>query len=381
MATIPPFDIEIFDKAYIRQGWIGNPTAVVCTPKHNQVDSLSVTVPTSHNRLEALTARGARLVAHYRGEQAFSGMITRIDSAGPERASEVTVTAEGDERLLWRMVGYPVPGNAIGSQNALVDKRSGSAETVLKGYVSANLAGPSRWPTHQLITIAEDLERGDDIDAAIGMQPLADVLLPLIEQAGIGFTVRQLPGNGNGLELDVYEPASYPRPLSEDGGTVLEWSWSRTAPTATRAIVGGPEDDETGLRPWLVATQTGAETAWYDVIETVIDQASEDNSTARLSAGLAAVAEQGEKNGFSVVLGENTSFSYGGPGGVHVGDLVQLQIAGQTITDVLREASIVWDKEGGFRALPVVGELATEAHKLASFIDRIARNIRALTAR
>ena len=381
MTTEPPFTIEVYDKEFVRQGWIGNPTSVTCIPRHNQVDKLTVTVPTSHIRLDALTARGARLVAHYRGEQVFSGPIRTVEGTGPENASQITVTAEGDKRLLWRMVGYPVPGNAITNQNALEDKRSGPAETVLKDYLTANLEGPSRWPAHQLITVAEDLERGDTISAAVGMQPLADVLIPLIDQAGIGVSVTQIPGNGNGLLVDVYEPTSYPRPLSEAGGTVLEWSWTRGAPTATRAIVGGPEDDVTGLRPWLVTAQTGYETAWYDVIELVVDQRTEDNATARQSAGLAAVAEQAEKNGFSIALGENRTFSYGGPGGVHVGDLVEIQIAGQTITDVLREAVITWDKDGGFRAVPTVGELATPATTLASFIDRIARNIRAFTAR
>ena len=380
MATIPPFQIEIFDKAFIRRGVIGDPIRVACSPRHNAVESLDVVVASNHNRIDHLLAPGARLVCYYRGEQVFSGPVRTITGAGPWMAGYVTITCESDKRLLWRMLGYPVPGNALGSQSALEDKRTGFAETVLKGYVSANLAGPSRWPAHQLITVAPDLGRGDTITAAVAMQPLADVLVPLIDQAGIGFTVKQLPGNGNGLELDVYEPTVYPRPLSEDGRTVLSWQWSRSAPGATRVIIGGPEDDVTHLRPWTRYIDS-IETTYSDVIEIMFDGGSEDNATDRLAAGTSAVKEAAQKNGFSVELAESGDFAYGGSAGVHVGDQVTIDIGGQTITDILREALINWDREGGFKATPTVGEVATADTQLAGFITKIARSLRALKAR
>jgi hypothetical protein len=380
MATIPPFQMEIYDKAFIRRGVIGDPLRVACTPRHNLVEGLDVTVASNHVRIDQLLTAGARLVCFYRGEQVFSGPIRYISGAGPWMAGQITITCESDKRLLWRMLGYPVPGAGLAGQNLKEDKRTGAAETVLKGYVSANLAGPSRWPAHQLITVAPDLARGDSITAAIGMQPLADVLIPLIDQAGIGFTVKQLPGNGAGLELDVYEPTIYPRPLSEDGRTVLSWQWSRSAPTATRAIIGGPEDDVTGLRPWIRYTDS-IEGVYNDVIEIMHDAASEDSAADRLAAGTTAVKEAGQKDGFSVELAETDNFSYGGAGGVHVGDQVTIDIGGQTITDILREARINWDRENGFKATPTVGELTTPDGQLAQFITKIARSLRALKAR
>jgi len=380
MATIPPFQIEIFDKAFIRRGVIGDPIRVASTPRHNMVEGLDITVASNHVRIDQLLTKGARLVCYYRGEQIFSGPVRTISGVGPWMAGYVTITCESDKRLLWRMLGYPVPGAALTGQSATEDKRTGAAETVLKGYVTANLAGPSRWPAHQLITVATDLARGDTITAAIGMQPLADVLVPLIDQAGIGFTVKQLPGNGAGLELDVYEPTIYPRPLSEDGRTVLSWQWTRSAPTATRAIIGGPEDDVTHLRPWTRYIDS-VETAYSDVIEIMHDAGSEDIAADRLAAGTTAVKEAGEKNGFSVELAETASFAYGGVGGVHVGDQITVDIGGQTITDILREAVINWDRDNGFKATPTVGERATPDTQLAGFITKIARSLRALKAR
>lgn len=382
MVSHPPFEIEIFDKAYIRRGWIGDPIRVECIPRHNAVGSLSVTVPSNHRRIDTLTTQGTRMVVTYKDEQVFSGPIRSISGAGPWMAGQVTFTAEDDKRLLWRMLGYPKPGSNLAGQDVLQDKRTGVAETVLKAFVSANLAGPSRWPAHQILTVATDLARGSSITAALAMQPIADVLVPLIDDAGIGFTVRQLPGNGNGLELDVYEPTVYPRPLSEEGRTIQSWSWTRTAPGATRAIVGGPAADVTEIRPWLAATATATETAYGDVIETMVDAGSEDNATDRLAAGHAALAEVAEKNGFSVELSETSIFTYGGPNGVHVGDLVPIAIGtASPVTDILRECRLIWDIENGFKPTPVVGELASPQSQLANFINRIARSMRALKAR
>src|ERR1044072_7349300 len=110
MATIPPFEIEIFDKAFIRRGVIGDPIRVACTPRHNAVETLDVVVPSNHTRIDQLLTQGARLVCYYRDEQVFSGPVRTITGAGPWMAGYVTITCESDKRLVWRMRGCLVPG-------------------------------------------------------------------------------------------------------------------------------------------------------------------------------------------------------------------------------------------------------------------------------
>lgn len=368
-----PLVLTVFDKDLALKGFVGDPISLKVTPRHMAIGTLDLTVPANHRLLADLTAPGARITCDYRGEQIFSGPRRPLNGQGPTSAGTVTISYEDDIRLLWRLLGYPTPGNAVEDQPDQQDKRTGPAETVLKAFISANKGRD----TTKTIMVVPTSGRGSTITVGIRMVPLADKLVDVCDKAGIGLSVRQVSG---GLQVDCYTPATYPRNLTEEGGAVVNWSWSETAPSATRTVVGGPNTGTS--REFNLVVDSAREIAWGDVIETLTDASSEELLADILDAGQTALADASEKGGFSLELSETDTFHYGGADGVRVGDLVTATVAGQARTDVVREATLLWDRQNGFKITPTVADRSDDPDRaLIKVINKLRRGIRDLQSR
>jgi len=337
------------------------------------IGTASVELPTSHRKLPLITALGARVVIERDGEHLFSGPMRGITSTGPRSTGTVVVTFEDDFRLLSRILGFPVPTFFAAVQGAKSDVRVGPAETVAKGFLADNLV---RFNGVGLpVTVEPPHGWGSTVRVESRMAPLADKLLTVVDGAGVGLSVRQ---TGAGLRCEAYQPRVYPRTLSEDGGTVTGWSYSYQAPTATRTVIGGP-DQETA-RTFQQIIDTAREAEHGDVIEVFTDAGGADSAAALTAAGQATLDEGAAKSGFSVELSETKVFRYGGDG-VRVGDRVTVDIGGQLLTDVLREANLVWNRDTGLTITPTIGADTSVDKKMASIILKLARGIRDLRTR
>lgn len=368
-----PFGITLYDKALARTGWIGDPVALTVTPRHNAVGTADITVTSNHRRLPLLVARGARAVITYHGEQIMSGYVTVRTGTGPRNAGTVMVSVQDDLWLLWRMLGWPVPGATLLLQGTKQDSRTGPAETVAKGFVSANLAHNTVDP----ITVATDLGRGSTITVTSRMKVLADVLMDPVTKAGIGLSARQV---GTRIIFDAYTPTVYPHILSEDNGTVLTWTFSDTDQAMTRAVVGGPDVD-TSREFREVGVGSADELDLGYTVEGFVDGQSATSHAEMDKAGTDGLGENLRKSGFTLGLSETASFRYGGAG-VHVGDQVTLNLGGTLFTDVLKEAAITYDRDNGVTATPTVGDRSDDPDRqLSSFLAAVARGIRDLRTR
>jgi hypothetical protein len=230
---------------------------------------------------------------------------------------------------------------------------------VLKGYISANAARLGL-----PVTVATDLGRGSAIKAAIRMQALSDVLLPLLSNSGIGLSVVQdAPdsGVGSGLIMDVYQTSTYPFTLTEDSGIIQSWSWSTQLPSVTRVIVGGQGVGTS--RQFVQVTDTATESSNGDIIEG-FDDGSDVYLTADLpTRGQEMLTEGAAKAGLSVQFSETENFRYGDA--LNVGDTLPLEVGpGITVTDVLTEATLSWTRDDGFTATPTAGDRTDDPTKL-----------------
>jgi hypothetical protein len=368
-----PFTITVYDKAFVRQGWVNDPIAVQVIPRHNAVGTATITVTSNHRKLDALIAPGARVVIEYKGEHAMSGYITKREGQGPITEGTITLTVSDDLWLIWRMLGWPVPGALLTAQGVKEDSRTGAAETVAKAFITANLAHNTVDP----ITVATNQARGSSIGPIkTRMAILADVLMTAVDGAGIGLQARQV---GNRIVLDAYVPRTFPHTLSELAGTVLSWTWSNSDPTITRAIIGGPNENTS--REFRQVVGTATETLYGYTVEGFADARSAINNAEIDAAGTTALTEGMDKRGFAVVLSESKVFHYGDVG-VRVGDKVTISIGDRTMTDVLREATLTFDRDNGMVITPVIGERTDDPDRnLASFIGGLARGIRDLRTR
>jgi hypothetical protein len=363
--------IEIHDKTLHRVGWVNDPTSLTVTARHNNIGSAELVVPSDHRRLPLLLAPGARLVIDYRGERLMSGYIrNRSGDFGPD--GTITLPVQDDLWMLERMLGWPLPSAAINAQGAKQDTRTGPAETVAKGFVSANAP-------HMVdpITVAADLGRGSSITVSSRMKQLSEVLLTVVDQAGIGLRAVQ---QGSQVVFDAYVPKVYSRKLSRAAGTILTASWSQGDPTMTRAIAGGPNTGTS--REFGIVTNAALEASYGYTVEGFVDAQSAESSTARDLQGSQALAAAGPTSGFKVTLSESAAFRYGGTSGVHVGDRITITEGGNDYTDVLREAKLTFDRDGGLRVEPSIGEHTDDPDRvLAQYLGSAVAAIRDLRTR
>lgn len=355
MSDDEPFEIIAYSRTFDRIGWVGAPQWLTATPRHNQQPTATIALAADDKKVNVLRTPGARVLIRYRGEHLIGGPCRLRSGQGATAERTVTFQVTDDWWLLNRVQLWQVPGSPIETQSAAeYHVVTGPAETVVK-----TLLGAAITRIGLPVTVAPDLGRGDTITVKARMDKPADVLYPLVDQAGIGVTVRQASAgrDGGGLVLDVYEPNLWPITLSEAGGTLTEGSWSLQPPSPTRVVLGADGDGDARVHRELI--NTAAEALW-DVVEEYIDARDlkhtdpdfEAAATARMQAALAAGAI---KTGLSIDLAETDVFRYGGAG-VHVGDRVKVELVdGVVVDEVLREATLS-DGADGESVAPVIGE-------------------------
>lgn len=361
-----PLDVTVWSKTFGRVDWVNDPDSVTASPAHLAVGSCAITFPLTHPKLPGLGADGARIKIDYLGETLMSGPIRSTSGNGGKFNGTITYTIEDDVRLFWRMLGIPKPSSPLSSQTVLSDIRTGPAETVVKGFASANAARLGI-----PLTVAPDLGRGATITGTLRMTPLSDILIPLLTDSGIGVTVVQ---SGAGFLLDVYETATYPQILTEDSGIVQGWSWSTQGPAATRTIIG---DGGTGTaRGFTSIVDAAMEAKYGDIVETFTDASGATTAADIAAAGQQTMTDGRPKAGLTVQLSENDDFKYLKT--IRVGDKVPIQVGpGITITDVLTQAVITWDRDKGFNPVPVVGDRSDDpARTFVNSLARLARTVR-----
>lgn len=366
-----PFRISIYDKDFVRQGWLGDPEALEVTLNFNELSAAELTVGARNAKLPLLMERGARLVIDYRGEHCISGPVRVRAGKGPATDGSLTFSVVDDFRLFHRVLGWPVPGAALTGQASEYHTIAGPAETVLKTAVTANAVTRLGEP----VTVAADLGRGADITVAFRFHPLADKLFPAVDGAGVGVTVRQ---SGTGLLVDCFEPQMHPRDLTEAGGVVQEWSWTSQEAEATDVIVGG--EGEGTARQFAGYTDPALATALGERSEVFRDARDSGDGDVYGERAAETFVETGVKSGLSVKLSETSVFRYGGPGGVHVGDQVRLEVGdGLVITDTLRTATLSWTRDGGLEVTPAIGAISDNTDKqFARALAAVAAGVRDL---
>lgn len=379
MTGDPDVELEVWDKTRTQRVWIGDPIRLTVTPRHNQQPTAALTLPIDHDRLDRVAARGARIVCRYRGEHLLSGPWRSRRVEGGPQDRRMILEFEDDWRLLHRVLAWQVPTAAITAQGSAEHHVvSGPAESVAKTILGAaitRLGLP--------ITVAPTQGRGGTITVRARMDKPADVLLPLLDQAGIGLTVRQ---TGATWVLDAYTTTTWPGILSEAGGTITDLTWAEQAPTLTRVVLGA--DGEGTARNYRSTVASARESEWGDVIEGFIDARDLKSTDAGFAAAAAArmteaLADGAPTTGFTVSLTEAGRFQYGGVHGVRVGDVVPVELAPGVapISDVLRAATLTWDR-AGVRVTPVIGERRDDpTTATARAIAAAHRGLRALQTR
>ncbi|SEE26887.1 virus ReqiPepy6 Gp37-like protein [Arthrobacter alpinus] len=370
-----PFRIDIYDKNCQWKAPLGDLKSIKGTVRHNAISEATLTVAANHKRTDLLGAPGARLGIKLRGEPLMTGPIRAPVGAGPGVAGDLVYSVQSDFRILHNVAGWPAPAKLItqqGDEGAYYSIGRQPAETVLKDVVAKNAITRLGFP----LTIAPDLGRGADIEASFRMHPLYDRLFPAVDTAGIGVSVIMA---GGGLVLDVYVPKVYPNVLTEQSRVIQKWSFSGTAPDATRVVIGGQGQGD--LRVFETLADIAREDEWGDIIEVFRDARDTSDGTTYLMRAQETLDETAARGTLTVELAETERFRYGGVKGIRVGDLATASVGNNiTVTDVLREMEFSWDRPGGLKLSSTIGPKDDPMDQLMQAITTLARGVHDLKA-
>lgn len=365
---VSPFTILVYDKNFAFKGYVGDPISLSVTPRWNAVGTATLAVDINHRLVGALTADGARLVIKKDGAFVISGKIVQRGGEGPTTTGVLTVQLKSDFRLLSQITGWPVPSAALTAQTSEFYTATGSAETIVKNVVTANMITRLGMD----VSCNPDLARGDVVPDGITFRfhPLAERLFPVIEDAGIGVTFEQV---GAEIVCDVVVPAPFSMLLTEESGALQFWSWTTSDPTATRVVAGGKGDAT--ARIFAQSADTALEADHNDIIEVFRDATDAENATVLGSRANETLTEGTNKSGFSIHLAETEAFQYG-KNGLVVGAIVTVSVAGASRTDILREVTMTYDHANGTVVTPIVGDLQNNPDRtVANFLARLKKSV------
>jgi len=345
---MPLFQLDLYNKNRVWQAPVGSFISLEGTKRFDNISDLSFTVKATHKRLGLMLTPGTRVRCRLRGETFIEGPIREHAGAGPGVSGTFTFDVEDNFRVLRNLLIYQVPGGSMAAQSgAYRYEITGNMETVLKDIIDKN-----KYRSFEPIILAPNLNRGGTVTAQARMAKIYNEVFPLLESMGLGVTIVASPA---GLTIDVYEPGTYPNPLTEQSRVVRKWKSRVVAPDVTDVVVGGA--GEGTARVFIRKTDTTAETLWGDHIEVFRDARDADNSDTLNERADETLFDGRGSASLEVTLAEAGNFKFGGPTGLKVGQVCTAKVANGLVevTDILREIDFSYDAEKGLQLKGTIG--------------------------
>ncbi|WP_160051424.1 siphovirus ReqiPepy6 Gp37-like family protein [Nocardiopsis sp. FR26] len=348
MVRIPRLTVVSRDPDLVRRGHL--PWARLdITLRWLYTSSWQITLPATPRVLDRC-APGWGVLVYLDGEQILSGSAEDIDrEADHAAAGTVEITGADDLAIVAGELAYPDPTSAATSQSAAShDSRSGAAETVIKGYVAANV-GTSRAaarkdaaaPDVREVTVAPDQARGNSVSYKARFDPLMEIVRTA--HGGLGVSCAQ---DGTDLVFDVIEPTdrSASATFSFAMGNLRRARWNRGYPEATHVVVAG--DGEGTARAFRERSDAATAEEWRMITRVFKDQRHTSDATELDQAGDEELAKAARSGILAAELIDTPRLTYGA--GYRLGDRVTISPEpGVVFTDVITSVRITADAESG----------------------------------
>lgn len=323
--------------------------------KFNEVGSWSVRLHATSTMANLLRTPGYGIVVTGPSGVIMSGptLAAQLDQTQDDPDGTWTITGADDSVILAERLVYPDPIDAdVTSQQFAYDTRNDVAETVLKEYVDANLvSGPAVRQVTGL-TVEADLGRGNTVYGDARFQQMQEFFHGLAQTGGIGYRIEQV---GSGLQFQVYEPVDRSAlvRLDIDNGRLTTSNYSYTAPTVTRAIVGGAgEAEERLFFEGTLAQSTSAETEWGRRVERFVDARNTQESAEFTQHANEALIDEGKtKVALTVTPTDDGTMLFGDEWGL--GDTLTVTAGNITTTAVVYTVALSVQADGVYIAAEV----------------------------
>lgn len=368
------FQIDLYNKNRVWQCPVSGFKRITGTKRFDNISDFDFTVKADNNRLGLMLAPGTRAKLRLRGDTFIEGPIREHEGGGPGVTGDFTFTVEDNFRILRNFLIYQRPGESMENQSlAYRYEQTGNIEAVFKDIVDLNIKDRSFEP----IIIAPYQGRGGTITAQARMAKVYNEMFPLLESEGLGVTVTASPA---GLTVDVYELEPFGVTITEQSRMIKKWQYKLLAPDVTDVVVGG---EGTGTaRVFKRYSDTTRAALWGDRIETFTDARDADDLATYEERGTEVLYDGSGTASLKVVLAETKNFKFGGPDGLHVGQIVTAKVANGAIqvTDILREIDFEYSVESGLKFSGTVGKVTDPNQQVMDTIATIAGSLNKLKA-
>lgn len=310
--------------------------------------------------LEPIVTPGAKADVLFRGVEEFRGRVTATPGAGPNGHTTCYVT--DFRRKLDEWQGWQKPGAAITAQDVEHRRYTGPLETIIKTAVAENVARLGRnW------VMATNQGRGPTKTIDFRMDFLGDLLWPPLRETTYGLI---LTYPGNIPTLDLRNPETIGGILDPSTGRVDKIDYSRRAPSATRATIGGP--GEGTARKFDVVVDAAREALWDDITEVFINSSRREATDDLKPDGQAALDAGAPSTSLALELTEQDGFRYREH--YELGDLLPAVVGGIQSTEVIQRVHLKDDPDNGITITPSIGDIVRKE------IDLLTRQLARLQA-
>jgi hypothetical protein len=352
--------------------------------RHNEVGTWRVNIHASSPIADTLRTPGYGLIVTGPNGVIMSGptVSTSLAQTDQDPDGTWTITGYDDSIILADRLAYPTPATAdVTAQTDAYDVRDDVAETVIKGYVDANLvSGPAVRQVSNL-TVATDEGRGAEVYGRARFDTLQELFNGLAQTGGLGYSIVQ---DGASLVFDVYEPQDRSGlvRLDIDNGRLSSADYQYEAPLVTRAIVAGAGEKEERLFFEGTLTQsTDAESLWGRRIERLVDARSTQEVDEFEQESAEALIDDGKTRvALTVTPTDNVTMLYGDDWGL--GDTITVTVGSTIATAVVYTVALSVQTDGVYLAAEVgkpqpvalEGRLLRASERTASRVGEIERN-------
>lgn len=360
-------------------------TTFKATLRFNNVGTWEISIPEVSPRADLLRTPGYGLVVTGPGGTVWMSGPTVAATSTRDMGlpyGEWAIRGATDAIILGERLAYPTPGSAdVTAQSSAYDTRTGTASTVMYGYVTRNLVSGTAPAARAVtgLTCATDTALGSSVSFSARFDNLGEMLTSLanVSSPQLGFDVKQ---SGSGLQFAVYQP-------TDRSGTIRMDTDNETLQKATygygygktRAIVGG--NGEGTARQFVEVASSSAESTWARRVEAFVDQRQESDSTKLTQAGTDLLNESGGTiTSMDVVPTNDTTMTYGTD--FYLGDKVSVTVAAQQVTGIVSTVQVSIAEDGvrvgctignpvGFDYEAVLSKRQTDTSASVSALQRV----------
>jgi len=349
--------VEVRNKSLERVGQLSGADLVGAEfiLRHNEVGSWKVNLHSTSAMAELLRTPGYGLIVTGPDGVIMSGpmLSASLVQTQDDPDGSWAIAGVDDSVILAERLAYPDPAeDDVTAQSQAHDVRNDVVETALKGYVDSNLvSGPVSRQVADL-TVATDEGRGGTVYGSARFDQLQEFFYGLAQSGGVGYSIEQV---GDSLVFDVYEPVDRSALIrfDIDNGRLTSADYAYSAPSLTRAIVGGAgEQEERLFFEGTLSQSTDAETVWGRRIESFFDSRTTQESDEFTQVATEALVDEGKTRvSMTVTPTDNATMLFGSEWGL--GDTITVTVRDIVATAVVYTVALSIQSDGVYLAAEV----------------------------